>query len=388
MSTEIKNIDNKNKNEGQISKNKIQIQESLKAIGSAFLIGLLLIIITGQSSEILIFIKSIFTLSFGDLKSFANFLGKLAYMIPLGLSLAVSFRMKIFNIGSAGQAIGGGLAAYIFASNVNVGDFGFLITILIGVIVGSLLAQLIALLKNYFKIHEVISSIMLNWIIFYILKYFAVGAGESIILLEGNDLRMDWLSNLFGTSTSFSQINIGIIISIPLIFIFAWLYKNTLWGYKQDLIGNNKNIGDYIGINKKAEITKTMAISGALAGFAGVVYYTGYNVNLPQNSIQDIPAWGFEGITIALIGFNSPIGILFSSILIGLLTFSSDDLDILIGDLNIIDIMIGIMILFLAKSHYRINYGKKIRIKEDNKNINKDYKSSSKDYKSKKEADK
>lgn len=340
------------------SQNSVRLTESLKAVAIAFLVGLVLIILTGQAKEILNFIISFITITFGNKYNFANFLGKLAYMIPIGLSLVVSFRMGLFNIGAAGQAIGGGLAAYLFAINIDVGGSGFIFTLIIGTLVGMSIAMLIAWLKNQFKINEVMSSIMINWIFFFILRYFSPGAADSSVILEGNGLRQGWLSGLFGTETNFNSINIGIIISIILIPVLAFAYKKTLWGYKQELMGNNANIGKYIGIKKNKEVMKTMMISGGFAGLSGTIYFTGFIGNLPPNSIVDIPSWAFNGITIALIGFNNPIGVLFSSILIGMLTSPSNDLDLVIGGLQIVNIMVAIMVIFIARSHYRIYHGK------------------------------
>ncbi len=357
-STSQKSIKIKNKEKSSFNKRLI---ESIKAVGMAFLIGFILIMLTGNIYNIPSFIKTFFTGSFGDLGAFSDFLGKLSYMIPLGLSLAVSFRMGLFNIGSAGQMLFGGLIAFLFATKVSVfGSFGWIFVILIGVFSGAFLAFILAFLKNRFKINEVISSIMFNWIVFYILRYFSPSAGEtSAFILEGNSLRFEWLSSLFNETTLNSQINIGIFISLLLIPIIFFAYKSTLWGYKQELIGNNINIGKYLGINEKYEILKTMSISGALAGLSGAIYFVGYDPNLPSSSISDIPGYAFTGITIALLGFNTSIGVFLSSILIATLTYPSGLLDNTIGSIHIVDIMIAVMILLMAKANFRILYYEK-----------------------------
>ncbi len=362
--TSIKSFKIKNKEKSSFNKRFI---ESLKAIGIAFLIGFTLMMFTGNIYNIPNFIKTFFTGSFGSLSAFADFLGKLSYMIPLGLALAISFRMGLFNIGSAGQMLFGGLIAFLFATNVSIfGSVGWIFVIFIGVLSGMMLAIIIAFLKNKFKINEVISSIMFNWIAFYILRYFSPGAGEtSAPILSGNSLRFEWLSSLFNQSVAVSSINIGIFISLLLVPMVFIAYKFTLWGYKQELIGNNINIGKYLGINEKYEIYKTMAISGALSGLSGVIYFVGYDPNLPSASISDIPGYAFNGITIALLGFNTSIGVFLSSILIATLTYPSGLLDNTIGSIHIVDIIIAIMILLMAKANFKILYYEKPKKEKD-----------------------
>ncbi len=335
--------------------------ESLKAVLYALITGLILLIISGNSSFIPNMFNGFWDKNFGNSLFTANTIAKLSYLLPLGLALMVSFRMKLFNIGAAGQAIGGGLFAYIIGSNLNAFGFGWLFALIIASLSGALIAALIGFLKVEFKINEVISSIMINWMVFYFMK--AVIYPGNLSLLEGGDLRMDWIYDLFNVTSG--KINFGLFIAIPLPFIFWFMYKKTNWGYKQDLIGNNPKTGDYLGIDSSKEIIRTMALSGALAGLAGGIYFIGYNVNLPTDQQKDIMPWAFDGITIALLGFNSPIGIIGSSFIFSLF---DDSIDQTIGDYGIISVMVAVMILSVARSTYKIEYGsrgylKRIKLK-------------------------
>lgn len=330
--------------------------ESLKAVGYAFLIGLFLIIVTGQSSSIIDFFSGFWTENFSTNLKTSNTIALLSYLIPLSLALMVSFRMGLFNIGAAGQALGGGLTAYVIACNINMGQVGWLLPLLIGIGVGSLIALSIGWLKVKFNINEVISSIMINWMIFYLVKYAAFPDSLKLVEHSMNDLRMDWFNTIFGVKGTSSSMNIGLLIIIPLPFVFWFAYKKTKWGYKQDLIGNNPKVGDYLNIDSDKEILKTMALSGALAGLAGSIYYLGVDIYLPNDGIKDIPGWTFNGITIALLGFNSPIGIIISAFIFSLF---NDSMDLIVGDFGIVSIMVAVMILFIARSSYRINYGKR-----------------------------
>ncbi len=338
------------------STNTLRTIAAIKALIFALIIGVLLIIATGQTSKIGDFFTGFYDENFSSVYKFTGWISTISYLIPLGLALAVSFRIGIFNIGAAGQAIAGGVVAAYVGANIDFGAFGWLVTIVIGVGVGMTIAWVIAFLKNRFKINEVISSIMINWIILYFVRFLMTGHSETIMILDNNDLRFEWLNEIMGGANANASVNLGILVMFPLVFFIWFAYNKTKWGYKQDLIGNNPNVGAYVGIKHKKEIYKAMLISGALAGFAGVVYYCGMANTLPDSSIKDIPAWSFNGITVALLGFNSPIGIVFSSMILGL--FNSN-IDQLIGDYGILEVTVATMIIFIAASNYRITYGKR-----------------------------
>ncbi len=340
------------------STNTLRVLASFRAVIISLLIGLLLIVATGQSSSIGSFFEGFWKFNFSDMHLFTEWLATVVYLVPLGLALAVSFRMGLFNIGAAGQAMAGGTIAFLVASQTSYGSLGFLVTIAVGVSVGMMVALTIAFLKNKYNINEVISSIMINWMVFYLVKYIVTADSpipDPIYINMDNDLRLDFIYGLFGEETS-KKLNVGLFISIPLVFILWWAYSKTSWGYKQEVIGNNKNVGSYLGIDYKKEIYKTMAISGALAGLAGVIYYCGYNITLMDDGVTDIPAWSFNGITIALLGFNSPIGVLFAS---GLFAMFNPTIDSTIGGIGILDVVVASMITLIAISTYRINYGKR-----------------------------
>lgn len=341
----------------QMSTNTVRVIESLKAIFLALLIGVVLIVITGQTSSLKNFFENLWNSNFKDSFSVTEWLATMSYLIPLGLALAVSFRMGIFNIGAAGQAIGGGTVAYIVASKLSIGQYGWIATILVGVFVGMMIAMLIAFLKNKFGINEVVSSIMINWIIFYIVKYLvtsAHGGQETISIDPNNDLRLEFIYNLFNDSSK--RLNVGLFIVIPVALILWYAYAKTNWGYKQEILGNNSEAGKYIGVEYKSEIYKTMAISGALAGLAGVIYYTGYETTLMYSDATELPMWSFNGITIALLGFNSPIGVILAS---GVFAVFNSTIDTTIGNIGITDVIVASMIIFIAISNYRITYGKR-----------------------------
>jgi len=345
---------------------------SCLAVSSSIIIGIIIMIWAGQVHQIDDYFWNLLKLNFFTSAGFANFLGNLGWMVVIGLSLGVAFKAGQFNIGAAGQMIAGGITSFLFASNVHMGNGGFIFTILIATITGAFVAWVIGVLKTQFNINVVISSIMINWMIFYLMKY--VG-GLKIVLtnystLLSNSLRMDWLSSIFHVSPLVSAINIGFIIAIILVVVFTFIYKKTAWGYKQEILGKNPRVANYIGVNKNREIIKTLVISGALAGFAGAIYYCGILDTFPKiETLNNIPEQGFEGITIALIGFSSPVGIFAASILIAII--NANGADGVIGSMSISGIMIALMIIFLSIVQYFVIYNP---LKAKNKNDNQEKK--------------
>lgn len=346
--TKVKNINDKKKKDDKdipdvtFSWLKSKVFISILSIIIGLVIGLIVAASLGASVGG-IFIE-FYKYNFSNLAGVGNLLGYTSWLLLLGLALIVSFRAGVFNIGAAGQLLAGGLAAYMTGTVLNVGGIGPLFMIVISAAVGSLVALFIGLLKTKFKVHEVVSSIMINWIIFYIWTHFNP---ESLTFIASNSLRVDWLTNLFGGS---DLINIGIFV-ILLIPLFWFLYRYTTFGYKQDIIGSNPEAADYIGVNKDNELLKTFAISGALAGLAGALIFTGAE-NPPFQSVKgEIPGSYFNGITIALLASNSPISALFASFFVGLFENAALAINGVASGVPITDIIMVSIIFVIAISN-------------------------------------
>ncbi len=323
---------------------------SLVAIIIGIIIGIFLLTITGNSP--IDYFTYLFKSSFGSLSSFGNFLGNLAWIIPIGLSMVISFRVGVFNIGSAGQMLFAGFMAYLTAMALGEGFglFGIIIIAFVAMFCGAFIAWIIGILKTKFRINEVISSIMINWIVFYFVVWGTTSFGG---IIEGTgvasypneySLRMEWLTNLFDGST---KINIGIFIAIPLIFIVWFVYKYTKFGYKQDLVGKNPKIAEYLSFSKNREFLKAMLLSGLFAGIAAWIYYFGLQNSFPRQSGEINPDL-YQGITIALIGFNSSIGVAFSSLFVSIFMTSGNLADSTVNGLPATSLILASIIIVLA----------------------------------------
>ena len=259
----------------------------------------------------------------GALKNIERIGNTLATATPLifaGLSVAFAFRTGLFNIGTSGQMLIGGL----FATAVGLTfDFSrpilLLMMILCGILGGALWAFIPGLLKARFNVHEVVSTIMMNWIaywtVYYVVPSYFKGdflETESRKLPEAATLRVPFLTEMFDGS----YINLGLFLGVIAVIIIGFIINKTTLGFELKAVGFNRHAAEYAGMRVDRNIILSMLISGALAGLGGVALYTG---NASTIQIGILPTQGFDGIAVALLGANSAIGVFFAAILFGIL---------------------------------------------------------------------
>ncbi len=249
-----------------------------------------------------------------------NTLATATILLFVGLAVSFAFKTGLFNIGASGQMLIGGLCVTFIALNSSLPRPILLpILILAAIIGGAVWGLLPGLLKAVFNVHEVVSTIMMNWVAYWVVYYSVQGylkaeviETESRSIAETNSLRAAWLTNIFGSE----YVNYGIFLSIlGMIFLKIILDKTTL-GFELKAAGYNKSAAEYAGIKVNRNIVISMMISGALAGLAGLTFYAGYSLNM---QIGVMPAQGFDGIAVALLGTGNYIGVALSSLFFGIL---------------------------------------------------------------------
>lgn len=291
---------------------------SIISILLGLLAGAILMIAMGHNPA-----EGYFYLFKGGIMSMERIGNTIATATPLiltGLSLAFAYRTGLFNIGAPGQMLIGGLCATAIGLTFDLPK-GILLPIIIvgGIVGGALWAAIPGALKAKFNVHEVVSSIMMNWIAYWCVYYIVPGyfkgeflETESAKLPEAATLHVEWLTKLFNGS----YINLGIILAIFSVAIIWFILNKTTLGYELKAVGYNKYAAEYAGISVNKKMVLSMMIAGALSGLAGVIYYTG---NATCMQIGVMPSQGFDGIAVALLGANSPIGVVFSAIFFGML---------------------------------------------------------------------
>lgn len=282
----------------------------------------------------------------------------LTYASPIiltGLSVAFSFRTGVFNIGAEGQFVVGALAATILGILVDVPAIIHIpLCLIAAALAGAFWSLICGVMKVKKGIHEVLSFIMFNWIAYY-LSNFAVNT--TLLHKEGGgEATKDLLPSamiLFPKSiialTGCSAANAGIIIAVVLgIAVWVIIEKTTL-GYKLKAVGYNKHAAQYAGIDSDKSILTALGISGALAGLGGAVQIMGMGGRLAQFASQE--GYGFEGISVALIGGSNPIGVIFAGIFYGAMKYGGSKLTLINAPSEIINIIMGCVVIFIAIAH-------------------------------------
>lgn len=269
-----------------------------------------------------------------------------------GLSVAFAFKTGLFNIGAAGQMLIGGLCSTIVALTVQAPRPVLLVLIILaGFLGGGLWGFLPGFLKAKFNVHEVVATIMMNWISYWVVYYtipayfkgpFLETESRSISLAAS--LKAPWLSAIFKGS----YINLGIFVAVIAVVVIQIILNRTTLGYELKAVGYNRDAAEYAGIQVNRNVVLSMVIAGGLAGLAGTTFYTGYASNM---QIGVLPNQGFDGIAVALLGANSPWGVFAAAVFFGLLHSGKGFMNAMTSiPPEISDTIIAIMIYFTATS--------------------------------------
>ena len=283
-----------------------------------------------------------------------DFLTLLNYMTPLifaSLAVAIALKGGLFNIGVSGQMLFSGYFATIIIgySGLNA-ILAKPLVLLVGIIAGSVLGGLVGLLKYKFNINEVVSSIMFNYIIQYVLsffihsnyidpvsrqsKYISSASRLTLVNVELAGLKMD--------------IPIGFVIAIILSILLKYFLDKSRLGFEIKAVGSNPKGASYAGINVGKTMVLTMVLSGGFAGLAGVTYYLGYFASIQP---RVLPVMGFNAIAVSLLGNLNPYGIIASSFIISIIDKGSTYMSSISGvRQEIASVITGLILLFSASA--------------------------------------
>lgn len=287
------------------------------------------------------------------LTDFSGFLDALAPMIFAALAVIVAMKAGLFNIGVSGQML---LAGFIATVTIGYSDLNHYLAkplvVVIGFIMGALAGGFIGFLKYRFNINEVVSSIMLNNIFSFIISYFINTRYVDPVSRQSNHISKEASLTLKSLSLKGIKVDLplGIILALLTSFIIYRLLEKTTLGYEIKAVGFNKKAANYAGIDVDKTILKTMFISGGLAGLAGVTYYLGYFSSIQPKVLSSL---GFDAIATALLANNNPIGAIFSSILVTILSKGSVYMSSNVGVVKEISgVITSLILLFSATSLY------------------------------------
>jgi len=252
-------------------------------------------------------------------------------LIMTGLSVAVAFKTGLFNIGAAGQYLMGTMVTLMIAlglpTDVIPAGLVWLIAFVAGCMAGAIWGAIPGLVKAYLNINEVLACIMTNWIAAnFVTWMFDISNFKNVT--EGTKTGYIYKTSFNGVQTAKlgldkifpgSQINGGIIVAIVIAIAMYIIMNKTTFGYELKACGANRHAARYAGISDKRNIVLSMAISGALAAAGASLYYLSGNTEFFWTTYQSLPAEGFNGIPVALLALNNPIGVIFAAIFMAML---------------------------------------------------------------------
>jgi len=322
---------------------------SLVAIVVGLAFGLIILLISNPAQAGGGF-WTILTGAFRDLRSFGRVLYFATPIILTGLSVGFAFKTGLFNIGASGQFIVGAYAAVIVGITCPwLGSAHWIVALLAAFIAGGLWALIPGLLKAFANVHEVIASIMMNYIGMYLINYLVLQTAYDSLRNQSMPVAASAIIPKMGLDTLFprSHANGGFFIAVLAVIITYIILNKTTFGYELRAVGFNRHASKYAGINEKHGIVLSMVIAGALAGLGGGLLYlagTGKYIKV----VDILAAEGFTGIPVALLGLSNPIGILFAGLFIGYITVGGDIMQLYDFAPEIIDIIVAVIIYFSA----------------------------------------
>ncbi|PKW27877.1 ABC transporter permease [Phycicoccus duodecadis] len=278
--------------------------------------------------------------------AFTRTLQKTAPLVLTGLAVVLPLRLGLFNIGGQGQfAMGAVMGAWVAYVAGGTGFLGALLGMLVGIVFGALVGLLVGVLKAYRGVHEVISTIMLNYIIAGITFWLVVGP------LQGESSKT---SGIPQTEPIPEAAQLGALGGVPIGFAIAvvlavagwWMLSRTTLGFRFNTVGANKSAAGYAGIPINRVVVLSMMLGAGLAGLGGALEAEG---TLHRFEPAIVGTLGFDGITIALLARANPLATIPAAFLVGVLRTGAAGLQFNTGIApEIVDLLLAIILLMVS----------------------------------------
>jgi simple sugar transport system permease protein len=341
----------------------------LIAVLAAFVVGGILVLLIGDN-PFETFGLLVGT-SFGSVKDIGYLLFYATPLIFTGLAVAVAFRCGLLNIGAEGQLtvaafatawVGikfGGTVVNVFGTDVNYAWVSLPAILLVpfciltAVVVGGIWGAIPGFLKAKFGSHEVINTIMLNFIavalVSYFTQYYYKQSGDPIMQTVpiGDAAHIPRISQFIPGMPDFVPLSVAFLLAVlmcVLVYIFLW---KTKWGYELRAVGENPSAAEYGGINPKKQIVLAMTISGGLAGMVAIGEVMGDRYRYYHDFSGEV---GFLGIAVALLGRNHPLGIFFAALFFAVLRRGGIFVDAFTEYVSkdLVEVLQAVVIVFVA----------------------------------------
>lgn len=314
------------------------------------IVGMIIMLVSGYNP--IAALTALWEGAFGNSYYIGEVVRQVTPYILAGLAVAFAFRVGLFNIGVEGQFIVGWLASVWVGLAFHLPKIIHLpLAIIAAIVAGAAWAYIPGLLKARFRVHEVIVTIMMNYIALHVTNYFIQNVitnnkDRTPNIPDSVSLASPWLQSL----TQYSRLHWGIILAIVCCFIMWFLLEKTTRGFELRAVGYNQHAAQYAGMSVNKNIILSMVISGAFAGLAGAMEGLGtFGYIAIKSSFTGV---GFDGIAVAFLGGNTALGVFFSAILFGALKVGALNMPLTSGVPNeLVDIIIALIVFFVASSY-------------------------------------
>lgn len=299
------------------------------------------------SSDPILAYRDLLFANFRSASNFALFVNRTTPLLLLGLSVILSFRAGVFNVGGEGQLYLGAIAA-TFAGLASAGaprPSALIIAAAAGALVGALYALVPALLKVRLGVNEVVSTLMLNFVALLLTQYLVTHPLRDPVAYGAVSRMLPptaWLPDIPVLPGATSAALIAVALA-PMVWVL--LYR-TVWGADLRAAGSNPRFAETVGVDASRRVLEAMALSGAVAGLAGALYVLGVGHRFEQNFS---PGFGLIGLTVALLARLHPIGVVataaFYALVLNGAAYMQIDTDV---PRSLVGLLTGFLVLFMT----------------------------------------
>jgi general nucleoside transport system permease protein len=319
------------------------------AIITSLLLGAIVIILTAESlatgiTKVRVGYWGMIEGSLLTQRGLTNTLVATTPLILTGLAVAIPFRAGLFNIGAEGQFVMGALFGAMVGIYLNLPPVIHLVVVMMaGALGGMLWGAIPGILRAWLGSHEVINTIMLNFVAIFFVNFMVRGpirAPSPTVVQTLPILATAELPRLTG------RLHLGFFVAILLAILAYYFLFKTTWGFNLRTTGQNPDAAEYAGVRPRREYVVSMVLAGGLAGLAGTIEVQGLSRVLTEGFAS---GYGFDAIAVSLLALNNPLAVIPSAFIFGALRIGGDFLQIRAGlSVHVISILRALILLFVA----------------------------------------
>lgn len=322
---------------------------ALIAILLAMLVGGLLILLIGINP--ILAYRYFFYGAFGNIYGFGETINKFTPLLCCALGFSIANKSGFFNLGGEGQFYAGALCAALVAAHMDGVPtvVGVALPVLAGIAGGALLSSIAGALKILFNANELLSTMMFNYIMQYLIALLVSGALKNPNSSMEQTVPIPDAARLPALIEG-SRLHTGFFIAVAALLLVWFLHQRTVLGFEMRLSGTNPKSARYAGVNERRSLIIVILVSGALAGLGGALELQGNQYKLMSGFSNN---FGFDGIGIAVMGQYTPVGIFLSTLLFAALRVGTGSMQRGVGvPTPILYILQGVIIISVIVSNY------------------------------------